>query len=366
DASEKLTLAHITSHAGAGGDWVFISSLYRMHTEAGHQVEILGANSSEKNPRFHELDLNRGWRGLLRSIPTASKLLRNIDILHAHSFVALLCAVVVKIVYRKRYKIVYTHHLAVDGSAIKKALVRILANQTEVVHVCSKVTQRFLIERYNIAPKRIRLTHLGSDEVRFQPLTENNRRDLRAKLGIAEREFVILFAGRLAPEKGVESLVRFFSRTRPSNTSLLIVGDGDHASKIKAMVNSEGLQDRVKMMGNSEQIQEFYQLSDLLVLPSTGIETFGLVVIEAGLCGVPSVMNDLTGVSEELIDGQSGFIFTTGSQDDLDEKLVSIIDTKQELPRIGDQARELCLREFSQSVMFRNINELYREALSPK
>lgn len=128
-----------------------------------------------------------------------------------------------------------------------------------------------------------------------------------------------LFVGRLAPEKGIHTLLAAWSWLR-SDIQLRIVGDGPLA----AMVDEAAAADpRITWLGQCSPAEVQATLRDAvcLVMPSVWYETFGLTITEAFAAGTPVIASRMGSMRELVADGRTGFHFTPGDGADLADKV---------------------------------------------
>ena len=142
------------------------------------------------------------------------------------------------------------------------------------------------------------------------------RRAARLSWGLGTQDFVVLFVGKLAPQKRPLDLVQAMAHLEPG-AALLVVGAGEleHSARAEAA----RLRQRVGWAGflNQSELGRAYAASDCLALPSAG-ETWGLVVNEALATGLPCVVSDRVGCAPDLIvPGETGEIFRMGNVLDL-------------------------------------------------
>jgi glycosyltransferase involved in cell wall biosynthesis len=149
---------------------------------------------------------------------------------------------------------------------------------------------------------------------------------------------LIGFAGRIAAEKGIGYLLEAFLKVReefPSAHLLLageylnVVGENEY-HRLKGRL--EALQPEVRLLGNleGEALASFFTLIDVLTLPSlNSTESFGLVQVEAMLCGTPVVASDLPGVRQPVLVTGMGEIARPASSDDLAEKILRVIKQRE-------------------------------------
>jgi glycosyltransferase involved in cell wall biosynthesis len=139
------------------------------------------------------------------------------------------------------------------------------------------------------------------------------------------------YIGRLAPEKGVEVLLGLENIPQEK---LRLVGTGELEPYLKKKLP------RAHFEGWCEkpQITTFLDDSRALIFPSLLYETQGLVVLEAAARGVPAVVSSITAASEFIDDGKTGLLFDSDSADDLEKKLMSLINNQSLADSLGNLA----------------------------
>ncbi|TFE28144.1 glycosyltransferase family 4 protein [Cohnella luojiensis] len=152
----------------------------------------------------------------------------------------------------------------------------------------------------------------GVDTERFHPGVD--REGLLQENGIPSSRFVVLYAGRMAPEKqtevAVEAVSLFASRTG-ADAQLVIAGDGPAAQDIKALASRRGVQARFLGAVTQAELQRWMAASDVLLFPSA-TETFGNVVVEAMACGLPVLGAAGGAVPDTIRNGENGLLCPPG------------------------------------------------------
>ena len=162
----------------------------------------------------------------------------------------------------------------------------------------------------------------------------------RARRGIEDDAMVVLFAGKLTDKKRPMDLVRAAATMAGSHIHLLFAGDGELRGELEAEVARAGLRATFAGFMNQTQLPEAYAIADLLVLPSDGRETWGLVVNEAMACGVPALVSNACGCSPDLIQsGLTGYTFECGDVSELARQLELLDGSRTKLGAMGAAAR---------------------------
>ncbi|HEX2852737.1 MAG TPA: glycosyltransferase family 4 protein [Opitutaceae bacterium] len=151
---------------------------------------------------------------------------------------------------------------------------------------------------------------------------------LRRRLGLAPETRVVLFAGKLVPDKQPRELLQAFLSLQPADTTLVIVGEGPEKTALQEIARTAPA-GAVHFLpfANQSEMPATYLLADLFVLPARGhYETWGLAVNEAMHMGTPALVSDLVGCQRDLVtDGETGWVFQTGRPDALKQKLAAAL-----------------------------------------
>jgi len=131
--------------------------------------------------------------------------------------------------------------------------------------------------------------NLGVDTEAFRPAT--NRDELREKLDLPRDKKILLYVGRLSPEKNIGMLLSSFEALHarhPNTYHLVIVGDGPLRRILPATRHRTGALTWRSYIQDNDKLAEYYRAADLFIHPGV-CETFGLVILEAQACGLPCV-----------------------------------------------------------------------------
>jgi glycosyltransferase involved in cell wall biosynthesis len=161
----------------------------------------------------------------------------------------------------------------------------------------------------------------GIDTERFHPMVD--REALLMEAGLPNSRFIVLYAGRMAPEKQTEVAVEAVSRfasTTGADVEFVVAGDGPASIEIKALALRRGIQARFLGAVPQVRLQQWMAASDVLLFPSA-TETFGNVVLEAMACGLPVVGAAGGAVPDTIRDGENGLLCPPGDVDAFANKL---------------------------------------------
>lgn len=152
---------------------------------------------------------------------------------------------------------------------------------------------------------------------------------LRDDWNARERDLVILFVGKLIPEKGIDDLLTAYASIQPQGGfRMVVIGSGVLEESL--VTRASEFDPSILFVGfkNQSELPIFYAAADVLVLPSVS-ETWGLVVNEAMACGTPAIVSDACGCAPDLIDEGTGFSFPVGNISALAECLNQMAQLKK-------------------------------------
>lgn len=194
-----------------------------------------------------------------------------------------------------------------------------------------------------LAPGRpVEVMYLGVDTERFSPVTSEQRRAIRERLGIDPQAFVALTVRRLFFRNGVDTLLDAAMLLRGRDELQIVIGGaGPDRAEMEARIAEHRL-DRVTLAGfiAEDDLGDYHRAADVFVLPSRTAEGFGLVLLEAAACGVPSIATR-SGAPPELIDdGESGLLVPVDSPTELAAAIERLLDDRSLTESMGAAALE--------------------------
>lgn len=226
----------------------------------------------------------------------------------------------------------------------------------------SRSQAEFLAQHGAVGGNRIEVLGAGSicgvDLCRFRPRPQE-REQLRADLGIPQDATVLLFVGRVHPDKGVAELAQAFDAVAARHPSLhlVVVGpeEGGGALVEAGAVRHRG---RIHAVGHRPDPQLFMAASDIFCLPSYR-EGFGLTLIEAAASGLPSVATRIYGITDAVDDGTSGLLVPPRDAGALARAIEELVADSALRVRMGLAARERVQRLFDRRMLLEDWVRLY-------
>lgn len=233
-------------------------------------------------------------------------------------------------------------HDALDGSHWTEA--RVAARPPRLV-ICNSRHTEAAVGAWLPQPAR---------EVIYAPVSAPRvvtpRAQVRAALGAAENEVVILIASRLERWKGHASLLRVAARLQGDWTIWIAGGaqrehEREYEAELKVMAGAGGISARVRFLGERTDVPDLLAAADIHCQPNTAPEPFGIAFVEALHAGLPVVTTDAGG-AREIVTGECGILLPPGNLPALYDALTALIADRGGRARLGAagpaRARELC------------------------
>ncbi len=193
------------------------------------------------------------------------------------------------------------------------------------------------------------------------------RKEMREKYGIADKDFVFGFSGRISVDKGCGELLRAFldiSKNYP-DAKLFVVGPFEEDCGIeKSLIDLAKSCKNIIFTGSvpNNKMFEYYSVMDVLVHP-TYREGFGMVIQEAGALGIPAITTKIPGASEVMENGVSSVHVEPKNSAELIIAMKGLLEDPEKTQRLGAAAYKRTMSLYERSVMLENQGADYRELL---
>jgi glycosyltransferase involved in cell wall biosynthesis len=190
----------------------------------------------------------------------------------------------------------------------------------------------------------------GVDCERIRASVESvDANDLKSSLGIVGRP-VVGVVGRLREEKGHPSLLDAMAEVVKviPDVVLLVVGDGPDRESLKQKAQNLGISQNVIWMGQKspDEVYRLYSAMDVVAVPSL-FEGFGLTAAEAMAAGLPVVASNVEGLSEVVVDTETGYLLAPRDSKALAEALVKLLENPELRQKMGRKGHEVVEKKFS-------------------
>ncbi len=193
-----------------------------------------------------------------------------------------------------------------------------------------------------------------------------NRQKVREKYGIKENEKLLIYVGRMAPEKNIPFMLDSFKKISEKNPSkLLIVGEGSEIENLKQYAKDNGIEERTIFTGRVEykEIPNYYGASDIFIMTSK-TEVKPLALLEAMATGLPIIAVSACGASDTIQDGINGYL-TSENRDEFANKVLEVLNDNDKLKRMSEESLKIA-DSYSADKITDKLIELYKEEIAKK
>ena len=213
----------------------------------------------------------------------------------------------------------------------------------------------------------------GIDTSFFSPehVSEDQKALLKKELKIENTDFVFVFVGRLVGDKGINELIKAFSalnkQENQQRSKLLLVGpleqelDPLYPDTLNEIENNPD----IVSVGFQKDVRPYFAISDVLVFPSYR-EGFPNVVMQAGAMELPSIVSDINGCNEIIVENENGVIVPVKDSESLREEMEKMISDKDYYQTLKKNARPMIEDRFEQSVIWNAILSEYKKLIKER
>lgn len=212
----------------------------------------------------------------------------------------------------------------------------------------------------------------GINTTFFSPaqVSEIEKVALRERLNIRPDDFVFVFVGRIVSDKGINELIKAFSELQAVENNeltgiklLLVGGLESDLDPLNPETLAEINQNKdIISAGFQQDVRPFFAISDALAFPSYR-EGFPNVVMQAGAMGLPSIVSDINGCNEIIVEGENGLIIPSKNVEKLKEKMLTLARDKNLYVKLKENSRRMIENRYEQSVVWKALLEEYEGLL---
>ena len=246
--------------------------------------------------------------------------------------------------------------------------------------VCNENSKNILQEHFGRREEDIKTVYVGVDEDEFDP-AKYNKEKLLEKYSLDKNKHILSYICRISEQKRPILLLEIINKLKEvrKDFKVLVVGEGNLLSKMKAKAKELNLDDYIQFLGNIEQTEEIYKISDLTINCSIK-EGIALTSYESLSMGVPIVSSNVGGQAE-LIDENTGILITCWqnekdiykeeyNQEEVNDFTNAIVEILNNLDKYKENCRKRILDNFTLKSMIKNmskiIEDVYKEPSNEK
>lgn len=384
-----VCMISVAFYPDVGGIQMNVYSLSQHLVRLGVKVTVITRRMSADVPLYEELDGIRVFRldiprtmtkpeALARFLwgarSTMAKHADEFQIVHSHQLVTpTTIGLLAKETLGK--KLVATPHTPSSSASFHslvhkrpltgKPRLKWMQKRADAFVAISREIEADLI-RLGFPAEKIHYIPNGIDTDRFSPISDEARQSLRQQLDLPKGQLVA-FVGRLIERKQVDVLIRAFSQLAEegiSEAALLVLGEGPEKNVLEQLAIDLGISEQVHFLGSRLNTEEYLQVSDVFVLPSSS-EGMPIALLEAMSVGTACIGSSIGGITDLIEDGNHGFLVSSGDDVELRARLKQLLADPNLRKQFGRNARSLVAERFAMKDTAKSYLSLYQNILQP-
>ncbi len=260
-----------------------------------------------------------------------------------------------------------------EANGFKKKLLVIIEKwtyrfATKVFPNSQGLQEYILVERFT-SPSKLRIIGEGSsngiDTQFFDPTTVSEAmiKQTKATYEIPSKDLVFLFVGRLVKDKGIVELVTAFQDLQQKYQDISLVLVGPFETELDPLPNDImeicTKHPKIVLTGFQQDVRPYFAISDVLVFPSYR-EGFPNVVLQAGAMGVPSIVSNINGCNEIIVDGTNGLIVPVKDTEMLQEAMEKLYLDTQIRNKMAEASRGLIMQKYEREKIWKELLRMYQ------
>lgn len=264
-----------------------------------------------------------------------------------------------------------------EATGTKRKILNFVEKQTYAsatkVYPNSKGLYDFILENNYTSKEKLKVIANGSSNgidtafFNLNQIPEQQKIQLQQELNIEPNDFVFIFVGRLVGDKGINEIVQVFSKLKIPNTKLLFVGslETELDPLLQETLKEMNRNSNIISVGFQKDVRPYFAVANALVFPSYR-EGFPNVVMQAGAMELPSIVSNINGCNEIVIEGQNGAIVPVKNSDALLQAMQKMMNNKGYYAKLKENARPMIMERYEQQVVWDALLQEYNSLLSEK
>jgi glycosyltransferase involved in cell wall biosynthesis len=259
-------------------------------------------------------------------------------------------------------RVMMIHNLAFTRApihAIEQWLDRRVERSVTHLVTASLASREALARERGFDPQRIHNIYYG---VATPDALTESARQCRAELGLDRADPLIGLIASFEPRKGHLHLLSALPdviQQQPRARVVFLGSGGGNEEAVRQTANKLGVMDRLFFLGRRPDVLDWMSACDLIVLPSTDLESLPYVLLEAMSVGKPIIGTRVGGIPEEIEDGVTGYVVPPADVPALANAMIKILSDPDRAARMGQAARERVQRMFSLNQMIDTMQSIY-------
>lgn len=292
------------------------------------------------------------------------------NLIHIHVWNPASCRYAFPAASSTKTPIIITEHDPFQLSKIKDLYKKFSLKKVKKIITVSKNNKKLLSKLYpeykekiQVIPNGVNISWWKAQIMGMQ--SEDHQKIKTGTFHANEDSLIISTVAELHHRKGLDILIRAIPKVveKFANTKFVFVGDGPDKEEFIELVHKLRLENHVTFLGRRKNVARLLAVSNIFVLPSRR-EAFGLVNVEAMLCGLPIIASKVGGIPEIVEDGKSGLLVEAENIEALENAIIKLIqnpDLRSELAKNGYMRAH---EHFDMKEMIERHQDLYLENCS--
>ncbi len=287
----------------------------------------------------------------------------SIDIFHVHYALPFsICAYLTKeIINQDKLKFITTLH-GTDITIIGQAqsyypVIQFGINQSDYVTSVSQHLKNSTIEIFKPIKEIEVIPNFVNPDI-FKPAE-----DIIPSEIADEDDKIVIHVSNFRKVKNIEVLIKVYNEIQKKvKSKLLLIGDGPETTTAERLVKKFSIEDNVRFLGKVDCVEYLMGFGDLFLLPSR-MESFGLALLEAMSCGVPTVSSNAGGITEVVDEGKTGFTYNPDDVEGMSAKSIEILTDDDLQKLLSENARKIVIEKFHKDKITKLYEHLYKRVL---
>lgn len=302
-------------------------------------------------------------------MPSLGKALERdmIDVINSNEFFQLCSLYAARAAKKKRVPFILTQHghkkplnkaIWLPYWLVEKTMGRYVMNCAQKIIALTSDIEQYLLKN-GIPQMKVEVVSTGVPTELYSP-------DIPSALpnyGIAQKDNVILFVGRLVENKGIAYLIESFKLVKETvdNAKLVVVGTGILEQNLKQRVRELDVEGDVVFLGRVPQqsMPQIYSGASVFVLPTIYKEPFGIAAVEALSSGVPVIASNVDGLRVIVKDGEVGYLVQPKDIAGIASNIIKVLTDEDLRAKLSRNARQRAVEGFDWAANAKRISEIY-------
>lgn len=273
-------------------------------------------------------------------------------------------AVLLGMIYAKKRKIKHiwhVHEIIVHPKIIAKTFPKLLSRYADKIVCNSKATLDNLTARIPSIQSKSMIIYNG-----IKPNEQDLATVSKTDFGFSNDDLVITLVGRIYRLKGHKLMLEVFRKhfANRNDVKLLfvgspVVGQESYLHEVEKIIHDEKLTDKVRIHPFTKTLNSIWNITDIAIMPSTEAESFGLVAVEAMLAQKPVIGSNHGGLTEIIVNGETGILFAPNSETELKKALEDLLEHPEKRIEMGEKGFQRAIETFSIESYIQSFENLF-------